>query len=197
MKRIFDLFCSLLGLIILFPIFLMIILIIYLDSRGGPFYNQTRVGRYNRDFKLWKFRSMRINSDKQGLLTIGNNDSRITKVGVYLRKYKLDELPQLFNVLVGNMSLVGPRPEVRKYVDLYTKDQKVVLNLKPGITDMASIKYRDENDILKKYDEPEQAYVRIVMPDKIQINLNYYSESQSVSGSVKIIVLTILAIMKR
>jgi len=139
---------------------------------------------------------MYLNSDKMGLLTVGDEDKRITRVGVFIRKYKLDELPQLFNVFLGNMSLVGPRPEVRKYVDLYNSDQLKVLNLKPGITDMASIKYRDENAILERYADPEDAYIKNIMPDKIRINLESYQDSQSVTGSIKIIFLTIKAILK-
>lgn len=194
MKRIFDFAFSFIALIILSPVFVVLTLIIVLTSKGSAFYKQIRVGQNNKDFGVLKFRSMFINSDKMGLLTVGNEDKRITKVGTFIRKYKLDELPQLFNVLLGNMSLVGPRPEVRKFVDLYNSDQLKVLDLKPGITDMASIKYRDENAILEEYTNPEDAYVKIVMPDKIRINLESYADSQSVIGSMKIIFLTIKAI---
>lgn len=196
MKRLFDFIFSFVALIIFSPLFVALILIIVLTSKGSPFYKQKRVGQHNRDFNVLKFRSMYLNSDKMGLLTVGDEDKRITRVGVFIRKYKLDELPQLFNVFLGNMSLVGPRPEVRKYVDLYNSDQLKVLNLKPGITDMASIKYRDENAILERYADPEDAYIKNIMPDKIRINLESYQDSQSVTGSIKIIFLTIKAILK-
>lgn len=196
MKRIFDFFFSVLGIILLAPFLLLITIMLCLTSKGYPFYKQVRVGQHNRDFMLFKFRTMYINSDKLGLLTIGNHDSRITPFGAYLRKYKLDELPQLFNVFLGDMSLVGPRPEVRRYVDLYQTEEHKVLKLKPGITDMASIIYRNENEILKKYDDPEEAYIKVIMPNKIKINLEFSNSSQSVIGSVRIIALTIIAIFK-
>ncbi|EOR94017.1 Glycosyltransferase [Arcticibacter svalbardensis MN12-7] len=196
MKRAFDFIASSIGLIFLAPIFLIVIILIYIDSKGPPFFRQNRVGLDNRDFKLWKFRSMKIDSSAKGLLTIGNNDTRITKVGSYLRRYKIDELPQLLNVFLGNMSLVGPRPEVRKYVELYDDNQKRVLKLKPGITDMASIKYRDENEILATLEDPELAYITVIMPDKLKINLEFYKETQSVYGSLKVIFLTCYSIIK-
>ncbi len=137
------------------------------------------------------------NADKSGLLTLGDNDSRITPIGSFLRKFKLDELPQLINVLKGEMSLVGPRPEVRKYVALYTVEQLKVLNFKPGITDMASIKYVDENAILARYENPEQAYIDVIMPDKIKINIESAGLSQTAWGSLKIIGYTIKSILAR
>ena len=155
MKRIFDLLFSFLGLVILSPFLLVIAILIVIDSKGDIFYLQQRVGKDNKDFNIFKFRTMRPNSDKQGLLTVGAKDSRITKIGVFLRKYKIDELPQLINVLIGNMSFVGPRPEVRKYVDLYNSEQKKVLTVKPGITDYASIEYSKENELLAKSENPE------------------------------------------
>ena len=145
MKRIFDVTASGLGLLLLSPLFLIVAIWIRLDSPGPVFYRQTRVGRYNKDFRLLKFRSMRVGSDKKGLITVGGRDPRVTRSGYWIRKYKLDELPQLINVFKGDMSLVGPRPEVRKYVDLYTTEQLHVLDVRPGITDMASIRYRNEN----------------------------------------------------
>jgi lipopolysaccharide/colanic/teichoic acid biosynthesis glycosyltransferase len=193
-KRLFDFTASLFGLIILSPLFLILILLIIINSKGGAFYKQTRVGQYNKDFKLFKFRSMYVNAEKFGLLTVGAHDQRITPIGAFLRRYKLDELPQLINVFYGEMSLVGPRPEVRKYVDMYTEDQLKVLELKPGITDMASIKYKDENDILARYENAEEAYIQIIVPDKIKVNLEFFKESQSVMGSIKIIYFTIRAI---
>ncbi|MBK8551421.1 MAG: sugar transferase [Ignavibacteria bacterium] len=176
MKKVFDILFSFLGLVILSPVFLIIALVVKLDSKGVVFYRQTRVGKDNIDFKLFKFRTMRSDSDKSGLLTVGEKDSRITKTGYYLRKYKLDELPQLINILKGDMSFVGPRPEVRKYVEMYNEDQKKVLSVAPGITDVASIKYRNENEILEKSDNPEEFYINNIMPDKIRLNLEYLNQ---------------------
>jgi lipopolysaccharide/colanic/teichoic acid biosynthesis glycosyltransferase len=163
---------------------------------GFPlFYLQKRVGKNGEDFKLFKFRTMQINADKKGLLTVGGRDPRVTKIGYYLRKYKLDELPQLFNVLFGTMSLVGPRPEVRKYVDLYTKEQQQVLSVKPGITDFASLEYFRENDLLAKSDNPEQTYIDEIMPSKLMLN-DKYIKQQSILLDFKIIMKTILKIVK-
>lgn len=165
-------------------------------SCGFPlFYLQTRVGKNGKDFKLFKFRTMHLNADKKGLLTVGGRDPRVTKIGYYLRKYKLDELPQLFNVLFGTMSLVGPRPEVRKYVDLYTKDQQLVLSVKPGITDFASLEYINENDLLAKSDNPEKTYINEIMPTKLALNAKYIQQ-QSVLVDFKIIVNTIFKIVQ-
>lgn len=172
-KRLFDISASFFGLLLLSPLFLVVALCVGLTGRGGVFYVQTRVGRYGRDFKLYKFRSMRTGSDAKGLLTVGGKDGRITPVGYFIRKYKIDELPQLFNVLKGDMSLVGPRPEVRKYVALYNSEQMRVLSARPGITDPASIKYRNENDLLAQADDPERFYVEKIIPDKLKINLEY------------------------
>ncbi len=190
MKRIFDFVCSFCGLLVLLPVFIFISLWVGLTSKGGVFYKQKRVGKNNKDFSLYKFRSMAVGSDKKGLLTVGGKDSRITKAGYYLRKYKLDELPQLLNVLKGDMSLVGPRPEVRKYVDMYTKEQMKVLSVRPGITDPASIKYRNENELLSKVDNPEKYYIENIMPDKISLNLQYI-ESRSLFGDIQLIFKTI------
>lgn len=176
LKRIFDISFSFIGLLALIPVFIFISLWIKTGSRGGVFYLQTRVGKNNHDFKLFKFRTMFNDAEKRGLLTVGSRDPRITKAGYYLRKYKLDELPQLINVFIGNMSFVGPRPEVRKYVDLYTPEQAAILKVKPGITDYASIEYINENDILAKSQNPEQDYINIIMPDKIRLNMKYISE---------------------
>ena len=173
MKRIFDIIVSGVGLLVLIPLFLILAIWIKLDSEGPIFYQQTRVGRNNKDFELLKFRSMRVGSDKKGLITIGGHDPRVTRSGYFIRKYKLDELPQLINVFIGNMSLVGPRPEVRKYVDLYTPEQMHVLDVRPGITDMASIRYRNENEILEQAEDPDQFYIEVVMQDKLRINLEY------------------------
>jgi lipopolysaccharide/colanic/teichoic acid biosynthesis glycosyltransferase len=155
------------------PVFLCIGLAIIINSGFPVFYLQSRVGKHNRDFKLFKFRTMHSGADKKGLLTVGGRDPRVTAVGYYLRKYKLDELPQLFNVLIGNMSLVGPRPEVRKYVELYNEEQRNVLSVKPGITDLASLKFINENDLLAKSSDPEKTYIEEIMPEKLALNKEY------------------------
>ena len=173
MKRFFDLVASGLGLLVLSPLFLILAVWIKCDSKGPVFYRQVRVGRNNWEVRLYKFRSMRVGSDKRGLITIGGHDPRVTRSGYYIRRYKLDELPQLINVFVGDMSLVGPRPEVRKYVDLYTPEQIHVLDVRPGITDLASIRYRNENELLEQVDDPERYYVDEIMQDKLRINLEY------------------------
>ena len=173
MKRLFDILASGLGLVVLSPLFAVLAVWIKADSRGPVFYRQTRVGRDNKDFRLFKFRSMRPDSDKLGLITVGGHDPRVTRSGYYIRKYTLDELPQLINVFKGDMSLVGPRPEVRKYVDMYTPAQMRVLSVRPGITSLASIRYRNENDILAVADDPDRCYVEKVMPDKLAIDLEY------------------------
>lgn len=172
-KRIFDIVCTLVGIGILLPVFLCISLAIVISSGFPVFYLQSRVGKNNRDFKLLKFRTMHAGADKKGLLTVGGRDPRVTAAGYYLRKYKLDELPQLFNVLVGDMSLVGPRPEVRKYVELYNAEQRQVLSVKPGITDPASLKFIDENDLLAKSPDPEKTYIEEIMPEKLALNKEY------------------------
>lgn len=176
MKRLFDLLASAAGLLVLSPLLLLLALWVKLDSAGPVFYRQTRVGRGNRDFRLFKFRSMRVGADKQGLITVGGRDPRVTRSGYYLRKYKLDELPQLINVFLGDMSLVGPRPEVRKYVELYTPEQMHVLDVRPGITDPASIRYRNENELLAASDDPERYYRETIMQDKLRIDLAYVAE---------------------
>jgi lipopolysaccharide/colanic/teichoic acid biosynthesis glycosyltransferase len=177
MKRLFDIVGSFTGLVVLLPFLLIISIWILLDSRGGIFYRQTRVGKNNIDFRLWKFRSMRPDSDKKGLLTVGGRDPRITNSGYFLRKYKLDELPQLINVLTGDMSFVGPRPEVRKYVDLYNDEQRKVLNVLPGITDVASLQYFEENELLAKSNDPERTYIEEIMPAKLRLNLEYIGKA--------------------
>lgn len=195
MIRFFDFFFTVLGLIILSPLFLIVAIWIKLDSSGPVFYKQTRVGRNNKDFKLLKFRSMVTDADKKGLITVGGRDPRVTQSGYFIRKYKLDELPQLLNVLIGDMSLVGPRPEVRKYVDLYNETQRKVLSVKPGITDYASIEYIDENEILGKAENPEKVYIEQIMPEKIKYNMKYI-QNRSVKEYFKIIFLTIGKIVK-
>lgn len=195
MKRIFDIVTSGLGLIVLSPLFLFLALWIKYDSRGPVFYRQVRVGRNNKNFRLYKFRSMRSGADRQGLITIGGRDPRVTRAGYYIRKYKLDELPQLINVFVGDMSIVGPRPEVRRYVDLYTPEQMQVLTVRPGITDMASIRYRNENELLEQAEDPEKYYREVVMPDKLKINREYI-ERASFWFDIRLIFCTLQAIIK-
>jgi len=196
MKRIFDIICSGLGLVVLSPLFLFIAIWIKFDSSGPVFFKQVRVGLNNRDFLLYKFRSMCLGSDKKGLITIGGHDPRVTKSGFFIRKYKFDELPQLINVFKGEMSLVGPRPEVRKYVKLYTPEQMKVLSVKPGITDYASIEYADENSILGASDDPDKVYVETILPDKILLNMKYIN-NQSNAEYFKIIFLTFFRIVKK
>ena len=190
LKRVFDIFFSIFALLIFLPFGLLLALIITFESRGGVFYRQERIGQFSKPFKLLKFRSMRTGADKNGLLTVGMNDSRITKSGLFIRKYKLDEMPQFINVLMGAMSIVGPRPEVKKYVDLYTEEQRQILNVKPGITDYASLEYFKENEILGKATNPEEAYIREVMPHKIQLNQKYLN-NPTIANDLKIIFLTI------
>jgi lipopolysaccharide/colanic/teichoic acid biosynthesis glycosyltransferase len=196
LKRLFDILFAGLGLLLLAPFFIFIAIFILLGSKGGVFFLQTRVGKNNKDFKLFKFRTMLPDADKKGLLTIGGRDPRITKIGYYLRKYKIDELPQLINVLLGSMSLVGPRPEVRKYVALYNTQQLKVLQAKPGITDYASLEYFNESELLAKSVHPEETYISEIMPAKLALNNKYISE-QSAFTDVLIILRTIRRIFKR
>ena len=193
-KRCFDIIVSLIAIIILLPILLLIALWIKIDSRGSIIYKQIRVGKGGRDFGIFKFRTMHPDSDIKGLLTVGGRDPRITNAGYLLRKYKLDELPQLFNVLKGDMSLVGPRPEVRKYVSRYSDEQLKVLSVKPGITDYASIHYSNENEILAQSTNPEQTYVQEIMPHKLALNLKYIQEA-SLMTDLKIIAATVMKIV--
>ena len=169
---------------------------IKLDSAGPVFYMQIRVGRNNKDFLLYKFRSMCVGSDKKGLITIGGHDPRVTRSGYFIRKYKLDELPQLINVFIGDMSLVGPRPEVRKYVGMYTREQMHVLDVRPGITDMASIRYRNENELLEQAEDPDNYYVEVIMQDKLRINLEYVMK-HSFWFDIKLIFQTFRAIISK
>ncbi|MCO6499278.1 MAG: sugar transferase [Vicingus serpentipes] len=180
-KRIFDIILSLFGLILLFPLFILIALLIIIDSKGGVFYIQKRIGKNGITFNLFKFRTMSTGSDKEGLLTVGNRDARITKVGYYLRKYKIDELPQLINVLNGKMSFVGPRPEVSKYVELYTEEQREILKLKPGITDYASLEYFNENELLAMAKNPEAIYINEILPAKIRLNKKYIANKSFIT----------------
>ena len=194
LKRIFDIISSLFGLILLSPFMIIIAILIKLDSKEPIFFKQVRVTKNGREFKIFKYRTMKIGSDKYSQITVGK-DSRITKVGDFLRKYKLDEIPQLINVLIGDMSLVGPRPEVPKYVALYTEEQREILKVRAGITDYASIEFSNENDILANEADPEKAYIEKIMPRKIELNKKYLSEI-SVMTDIKIILLTIKKILK-
>jgi lipopolysaccharide/colanic/teichoic acid biosynthesis glycosyltransferase len=195
MIRFFDFLFSFIGLLILIPFFIIIALFIVCTSIGTIFYLQSRVGKHNKDFTLYKFRTMYTNADEKGLLTVGEQDARITKTGYFLRKYKIDELPQLWNVLKGDMSFVGPRPEVRKYVDLYNDEQKRILNVRPGITDYASIQFVNENSLLAQSDNPEKQYIEEIMPQKLQLNLRYI-ENQSVKEYFRVLFLTAKSIIK-
>jgi lipopolysaccharide/colanic/teichoic acid biosynthesis glycosyltransferase len=194
MIRFFDVFFSAIGLIILSPLFLVLAVWIKIDSNGPVFYKQSRVGKDNHDFYLYKFRTMVMNADKKGLITIGGRDPRITRLGYYLRKYKIDELPQLMNVLRGDMSLVGPRPEVRQYVEKYNSQQRQILSVKPGITDYASIQYIDENELLAQSNDPEETYIQVVLPEKVAYNMKYIN-NQSIKEYFKILFLTIKKIL--
>ena len=195
MIRFFDIVFSLIGLLLLCPLFIIVALWIVIDNPGPVFYRQQRVGRNGKDFGLWKFRSMRVGADKGSLITVGEHDARITRAGYYIRRFKLDELPQLWNVFIGDMSLVGPRPEVRKYVDLYTPEQQRVLSVRPGITDYASIEYIDENRLLAQSSDPDKTYVEEIIPAKIALNMRYINH-QTLGEYLKIIFLTFYNICK-
>ncbi|MDP4085838.1 MAG: sugar transferase [Bacillota bacterium] len=194
-KRLFDILMSLIGVIILSPVFLVISLMIKFDSKGPVFFKQVRVGKGERNFKILKFRTMVTDAEKRGAQITVGRDSRITRVGHFLRKSKLDEIPQLLNVLKGDMSLVGPRPEVPKYTKYYDSNQKRIFEIRPGITDFASIKYRDENEILAQSKNPEETYIEEIMVDKLNLNLQYLSE-RSLITDIKIIFMTLLKIVK-
>lgn len=196
MKRILDIVFSLLVIAVGLPFGLVIALLIVLDSKGSVIYRQSRVGRNNVDFWLYKFRTMCVDADHSSLITVGADDARITRVGAFLRKFKIDEFPQFLNILKGEMSIVGPRPEVRKYVDLYTPEQMRVLSVRPGLTDYASIRYVNENELLATSDNPEQTYIQEIMPDKLKLNLKYIDE-KSLLTDAKIVLQTIVAIFKR
>jgi len=190
MKRCFDIAFSLLLLCMLCPLWISISIVVIADSKGGAFFRQTRVGKDGKNFRLWKFRTMRPMSESAGQLTVGANDMRITNAGKTLRKFKLDELPQLFNVLIGDMSLVGPRPEVPKYVAMYTPEQRRVLSIRPGITDHASLLYYEENELLAQSEDPEKTYITEIMPAKLALNLEYLN-SNSFRGDIIIILRTV------
>lgn len=195
-KRIFDVVVSLLGLIILAPILLLIAILIKLDSKGPVLFIQPRVGMNNKDFNILKFRTMVVESDRKGLLTIGNNDSRITRIGYYLRRYKVDEFPQLINILIGNMSFVGPRPELRQYVNYYHEDDMVVFSVRPGITGLASIAFRNEVELLKKAQDPEEYFIQSIIPKKLRLN-KAYIKKRSFLFDLKLIGITIFRVLTK
>ena len=195
LKRTFDFIASGCGLIVLSPLLLLIAIWIKCDSKGPVFYRQVRVGRHNKDFRIFKFRSMRVGADKGSLVTIGGRDPRVTRSGYFIRKFKLDELPQLINVFIGDMSLGGPRPEVRHYVNYWTPEQMHVRYVRPGITDPASIKFRNENELMEQTADPEDYYINVIMQDKIKLYLEYV-ENASFWYDIKLIFKTFLVIVK-
>lgn len=196
MKRLFDIVASGLGLIVLSPVFLLLAVWIKLDSKGPVFYRQVRVGYKNRDFRIFKFRSMKQGADKGSLVTIGKRDPRVTNSGYFIRRLKLDELPQLINVLTGDMSLVGPRPEVRHYVDYWTPEQMHVLDVRPGITDPASIRFRNESELMAQVEDPEKYYIEVIMQEKIKLYLEYV-EKQGFWYDLGLILKTFFVIARR
>jgi len=195
LKRLFDIVTSSIVLLIGFPFFLLIGFLIAIDSKGGVFFKQIRVGKGNKDFGIYKFRTMHPDSESKGQITVGGRDPRITRVGYWLRRFKIDEFPQLINVWKGDMSIVGPRPEVRKYVDLYNEEQMRVLSVRPGLTDFASIEYINENDLLEKSDNPDKTYIEEIMPNKLKLNLKYI-DNQSFLLDLKLIGRTIGKLFK-
>ena len=195
-KRWFDVICSLIGLLLLAPILLAIAIIIKLDSRGPVLFIQGRVGKNNKDFHIYKFRTMKLQSESKGLLTLGNHDSRITKVGYFLRRYKIDEFPQLFNILKGDMSFVGPRPELRYYVNFYNEDDFKIFAVRPGITGLASLKYRNEVELLKAADDPENFFIKTIIPDKLKYNKEYIKK-RNFFFDLKLIFSTIIQVLTK
>ena len=193
-KRSLDIRASAVGLVLLSPLLIAIVFLIWLDDHRTPFFRQERIGLEGRPFRIWKFRTMCIEAPSLGKPLTVDGDPRITRVGSLLRRTKMDELPQLFNVLSGEMSLVGPRPEVQKYVDLYTEEQRKVLTLVPGITDPASLAFRHESEVLAGKDNPERFYIEELMPEKIRINLDYHSTASSMND-LKIILKTLWAVL--
>lgn len=190
-KRLFDVIASFIGIIILSPILILVSIAIKMDSKGDVFFKQVRVGKNGVKFNILKFRTMVVDAESLGKQITVGKDTRITKVGSALRKVKIDELPQLINVFKGDMSLVGPRPEVPKYVEMYNREQRRVLNVRPGITDIASLRYKDENDILGKVENPEEYYINTIMPDKLNLNLEYI-EKNNIIFDMFLIIKTII-----
>jgi len=196
MKRLFDIIFSFLGILFLSPILVVISIVIKLHDRGPVFFKAPRVGLYGKMFKMIKFRSMVVNAEKIGASSTTSTDPRITPIGKFIRKYKMDEIPQLFNVLKGEMSFVGPRPEVKYFTDMYTDEEKAILTVKPGITDWASICNSNEEKILEGSEDPDKAYMEQIRPEKIRFQLKYVRE-KSFFTDLKIILLTLLAIFKK
>jgi lipopolysaccharide/colanic/teichoic acid biosynthesis glycosyltransferase len=196
MKRLFDILFSLFILLFSLPLGIVLSVLIVLESKGGVFYKQERIGKNGVPFYLLKFRSMRTDADKLGKLTVGMRDPRITKIGYFIRKFKLDEFPQFFNVLKGEMSIVGPRPDVQEYVDLYSEEERKVLNVRPGITDYASLEYFEESDLLAKSSNPEKTYIEEIMPAKLKLNQKYIA-SPTLWVDLKIIFLTAKRILMK
>ena len=194
MKRLFDVISSLVVLCLGLPFFTLIAIAIAIDSRGGVFFKQQRIGRYKRVFIIYKFRTMKIDAEKSSQLTIGGKDNRITRIGYFLRKYKIDEFPQLINVIKGEMSIVGPRPEIAKYVELYSQQQLNVLKVKPGLTDYASLTYFEEDELLGKASNPEKTYIEKIMPDKLALNIKYINDKNPFKDLI-IILKTLLKII--
>ncbi|MBR3794784.1 MAG: sugar transferase [Clostridia bacterium] len=195
LKRAMDIVISGGALLVIWPVLLLIALAIKIDDPGPVFYRQVRVGRGGKTFRIFKFRTMVVDADKKGLQITVGRDNRITRMGALLRKTKLDELAQLINVFVGEMSFVGPRPEVPRYVDMYTPYQRQVLLVRPGITDYASIAYRNENDLLEGAEDPERMYIDVIMPDKIELNMKYLREISPLAD-IRLILSTIVAVIK-
>lgn len=195
-KRCFDIICSIIGLIILAPFLLLISILIKLDSKGPILFIQGRVGKNNIDFNIYKFRTMRMQSETKGLLTLGNHDSRITKVGYLLRRYKIDEFPQLINILKGDMSFVGPRPELRYYVNFYNEDDMKIFVVRPGITGLASLKYRNEVELLKAAKNPEEFFINTIIPDKLKFNKDYI-KNRNFFFDLKLIFMTIIKVVAK
>jgi lipopolysaccharide/colanic/teichoic acid biosynthesis glycosyltransferase len=196
MKRLLDIIVASIALLILLPFMLIIFFCIVLESKGGLFYKQQRVGKNNKPFYLYKFRSMKKNADKKGLLTVGGKDPRVTRIGYFLRKSKMDELPQLINIIKGDMSIVGPRPEVPKYVALYDENQRRVLSVRPGLTDLASIKYINESELLENAENPEEFYIQKIMPDKLHLNLEYI-DNKAFAKDFRIVFQTLIRLFDR
>ncbi len=194
LKRSFDFSFALILLVGLSPILILIAVLIKLDSKGSVLFIQERVGRYNKNFKIYKYRTMRTASEKKGLLTIGNKDSRITRIGVFLRRYKIDEFPQLLNIIKGDMSFVGPRPELRHYVNFYKKDDLVILNVRPGITGLASLEYRNEVELLKQAKDPEDYFINTIIPDKLHYN-KLYIKKRNFLFDLKLIIITVFRVI--
>lgn len=196
MKRLFDLIASLFGLIIFLPVLLSVMLLVWINDFGNPFYIANRVGKDGKIFKMYKLRSMVVNADKSGIDSTSNNDMRITKVGKFIRKFKLDELSQLINVFMGDMSIVGPRPNVEREVNLYTKDEMKLITLRPGITDFASIVFSDEGEILQDKKDPDLSYNQLIRPWKSRLGL-FYIDKQSFSLDIRLIFITGVAIINK